>query len=433
MSPEGLFTARDGQNLNAIDGHFGAVLGIYREHLLSNDDTFLESVWETTRKGMDYAITTYDKDEDGMLSGSYHNTLDCNLSGTSPWIGSLYIAALEASARMGEIVGDAKAGRRYAALAQTARVKQDAELWNEELSYYTEKTENLPGTRVIGDAVSIDMVLGQWWANQLGLGQIYPTERTKAGLKKIHEKNKFTDVHGTYPTRFRDFLGKGDTGWQMFAHPGAVPGNMIAYHDEVMSGFEYTAAVAMIQSGLVNEGLEIIKAIHDRYDGRLRAQGEVHMDNGSTVFGCGSPVGEDECGDFYGRAMSSWSALLALQGFQYDGPRGSITFKPVWQPENHVSFFTAAEGWGVFRQQRAAGVQSQRIELNYGRLKIRELVFGLPATKADATASVKIGDRAVPGKPRSTAAKSALPWINPSNSKPAKPSLPRSSNPATTP
>ena len=69
--------------------------------------------------------------------------------------------------------------------------------------------------------------------NQLGLGQIYPPERTKAGLGKIHETNRFTDVEGVYAARFRDFLGKGDTGWRMFVHPGAVPGNTILYDNEV--------------------------------------------------------------------------------------------------------------------------------------------------------------------------------------------------------
>jgi len=398
LSPEGLFPARDGDKFNAMDGHFGTILGIYREHLLSTDDSFLKGVWAKTRKAMDYAIATHDKDQDGMLSGSYGTTLDCAISGTSPWIGSLYIAALEASARMAATVGDDGAARRYTALYQTARVKQDAELWDEKLGYYKEKTENLPGAHVMGDGLSIDMLLGQWWANQVGLGQIYPAERTRAALKKIYEQNRFTDGQGLYPTKFRDFLGKGDTGWQMFHYPGPVPANTVLYYDEVMSGFEYGAAAAMIQYGLVTEGLDIIKAIHDRYDGRLRAQGEVHMAPMSTVFGCGSPVGEDECGDFYGRAMSSWSALLALQGFQYDGPQESITFKPIWQPEDHTSFFTAAEGWGVFVQSRKDGIQTERLELKHGQLELRELVFEVPAAKTDAKATVKAGGRPLAAK-----------------------------------
>jgi hypothetical protein len=167
------------------------------------------------------------------------------------------------------------------------------------------------------------------------------------------------------------------------------------YYNEVMSGFEYSLAATMLQHGLLPEGLAIVKAIHDRYDGRLRARGEVHMASNSTVFGCGSPIGEDECGDFYGRALSSWSVLLALQGFQYNGPAESISFKPVWHPENHVSFFTGAEGWGVFSQGRKAGVQTDQIELRYGRLKLRELVLELPAGMAAGKVTVQVGKKAV--------------------------------------
>jgi len=87
--------------------------------------------------------------------------------------------------------------------------------------------------------------------------------------------------------------------------------------------------------------------------------------------------------------------LLALQGFIYDGPKGIIGFKPVWQPEDHVSFFTGAEGWGVFRQKRVAGSQIMRIELNYGCLTLRELVFELPAGMAVRTVSVAVGNQQV--------------------------------------
>lgn len=46
----------------------------------------------------------------------------------------------------------------------------------------------------------------------------------------------------------------------------------------------------------------------------------------STVFGCGSPVGEDECGDFYGRAMSSWSEL-GLRELVFEVPAAQVSAK----------------------------------------------------------------------------------------------------------
>lgn len=374
---DGLLPARQGQPLNAFDGHFGSILGVYREHLLSENDQFLRAAWPRTRKAMDFAISNYDDNQDGMLSGSYHNTLDCNVSGTSPWIGSLYMATLKACEQMAGILGEEEAATNYLKIWTVGRENQNEQLWSESLGYYIEKTENLPNTLIMAEAVSLDMFLGQWWANQLNLGQIYPVERTRAGLAKIYTTNRYTDTGEGYTPMFRDFLGKGDTGWQMFMHRGEVPENSIFYYSEVMSGFEYAAAATMLQNGMIEEGLDMVKTISERYDGRFRSEGEVHMANNSCVFGTGSPFGEDECGDYYVRPLSSWSVLLALQGFIYDGPAQTIGFKPVWQPEDHASFFSASEGWGLFSQNRETSSQNSELELKYGSLSLKRLVLAV--------------------------------------------------------
>jgi len=313
-----------------------------------------------------------------MLSGSYHNTLDCNVSGNSPWVGSLYLAALKACSKMADVVGEPKSGEYYESLFKKGKGIQNKELWDEELGCYVEKTQNIPNTLNMNQGISIDMFLGQWWANQLGLGEIYPTDRICRGLFAIYKQNKFTDTTGHYEAHFRDFLGKGDTGWVMCAYPKGVPEKRVHYYDEIMSGFEYSFATTLIQYGFQKEGLSVIHEIYKRYDGRLRAENEVHMANNSTVYGTGSPVGEDECGDFYGRAMSSWSSLLALQGFQYDGPSHSISFKPRWQPHDHQSFFSTSQAWGLFTQKQEKESQTICLEVHYGELSLSKFHFEVP-------------------------------------------------------
>jgi hypothetical protein len=228
------------------------------------------------------------------------------------------------------------------------------------------------------------------------LGQIYRQDRTRASLLKIYSTNKFTDTGSGYVAAFRDFLGTGDTGWQMFRHPVEVPENTILYYNEVMSGFEYAAAATMLQYGMVNEGINMVNSIANRYDGRLRAAGEVHMASNSTVFGCGSPFGEDECGDFYGRALSSWSVLLAMQGFIYDGPKQTIGFKPVWQPENHKSFFSASSGWGLFTQTQNRNAQTSQIAVKYGSVDVKNIVLSIPADKEVIDIAVQINGKKLP-------------------------------------
>jgi uncharacterized protein (DUF608 family) len=394
--PNGLLADRDGGKLDAMDGHFGTILSVYREHLLSENNDYLKSAWPRTRKAMDYAIERLDPDRDGMFSGSYHNTLDCNSSGTSPWIGSLYIAALKACGKMATLMGESERAASYQKLAGTAIQTQNAQLWNDQLGYYVEKPENLPGTRIMGDAVGIDMFLGQWWANQLDLGQLYPVDRTRAGLAKMFSTNRITDPGKGYPRAYRDFLGTGDTGWRMFVHPGAIPKNSILYDCEVMSGFEHAAAATMMHYGMIQEGMEIIKEISKRYDGRHRGKGQVSVASNATVDGSGSPFGEDECGKYYARAMSSWSVLLALQGFSYDGPLQRIGFQPVWRPVDHASFFSVAKGWGLFTQTRRDAVQESAIQLKYGTLEIKFITLAIPEGAKASEARVTLDGKNLP-------------------------------------
>jgi len=79
-----------------------------------------------------------------------------------------------------------------------------------------------------------------------------------------------------------------------------------------MTGFEYTAAVGMLYEGQTTYGLKCIENIRDRYNRRKR-----------------SPFDEAECGHHYGRAMASWSALLALSGFHYSGITKEMKFGDV--------------------------------------------------------------------------------------------------------
>src|SRR3954452_10134339 len=94
------------------------------------------------------------------------------------------------------------------------------------------------------------------------------------------------------------------------------------YVDEVWSGQEYATAATLIQRGLVDEGVRMVKAVSDRYDGRLRTK--MALLNCGAGDGGGNPFGDDECGKRYARAMSSWSVLLALEGFRYDAAAQTI-------------------------------------------------------------------------------------------------------------
>ncbi len=397
QNAEGLLPSRDGEMSNALDGHLGTILGIYRDHLLTDDNEWLNTVWLKTKKAMDYVISKYDADKNGTFEGSYANTLDGATSGINPVIGGMYIAALNATAKMAESMKDLSSRDVYNSIAGTAKTTIGTLLWDDTLKYFVERTQNLPNTSSFANGSYIGMFDGQWWANMLDLGQIYPLDKTIISLSQIYSRNKVTDIDGQYSTLFRDFLGTGDTGWIMSKFPSVMPKNPVLYHSEVMSGFEYAFAATMLQYGMINEGLDVVNNIAKRYDGRFRAAGkEVYAGSNAAVFGTGSPFGEDECGDFYGRALSSWSVLLSLQGFSYDGPNKLLKFIPKWKPDNHVSFFSSSAGYGLLSQTQTATNQISKIEVKSGVTKIKTIVLTVPNRKAAQHVVVKLDGAVLP-------------------------------------
>jgi len=374
----------------ACDGQFGEVLAAYREHLCSVDRRWLDENWPRVRKAMDYVIAAWDRDEDGVLAGAQHNTLDWEVGGSTSWLGSLYLAALAASEKMAELPGDSAVARRYHRIRKSGAAKQNETLWNSE--YFIQIPDPVP-QKDYNDGCHIDQVLGEWWASQLGLDRHYPEDHLRSALRSLLKYNFQTDFAGI-PQKPRKFVSEGDAGMQMITWPKAPrPYNHTLYADEAMSGFEYAAAATMIQSGMLKEGFAVVKAVSDRYDGRLRT-GLTESQWASWGYS-GNPFGDDECGKFYARAMSVWSVLLACQGCIYDGPAGTLGFKPVWQPEDHASFFTSADGWGSFVQKRRHDRQTDCVELKCGSLRVGKLIFELPNSAKLADASVTVASKKV--------------------------------------
>lgn len=386
---DGAIPHRQPDSFPAFDGQCGAILNSYREHLLSPDCQWLEEHWPAIRSAMDYVIKRWDPDRDGLLAGPQWNTLDGELGGNSSWLGSLYLAALAAAEKMALIAGDASSAEKYLAIRKLGSTKQDKLLFNGR--YYIQVPDATPHEDY-GEGCAIDQVLGQWWANQLDLGWVYPPEHVKTALQSLFLWNFRGRMEGL-PQLPRKFVADDDGGMQMFVWPEGTkpPVPTIRYASEVMTGFEYAAAAAMIHSGLLREGLTICRAIALRYDGRKR----VDLCGGNWGYS-GNPFGDDECGKFYARAMSVWSVLLACQGFVYDGPEERIGFLPVWQPEDHKSFFTAAEGWGLYSQTCNGQQQIHRIEIRFGQLRLKTFTGATPSGTLPKTVRCNLDNREIP-------------------------------------
>jgi len=375
----------------AFDGQCGEILSCYREHLNHSDTTtWLSNKWPKIKKAMDYTINRWDKDQDGLLNGLKHNTLDAQLSGCDGWLGSMYIVTLRAAEQMALYVNDNKSAKSYQQIHTAASVIQNTSLFNGE--YYVQKPDSLGGENYL-TACHSDQVLGQWWSHQLDLGWLYPQENIKSALQAVYKYNYKTSFNEiTYDTVDlpRRFVRNDQSGLIMTTWPNGDrldPENQIAkansgkwkglrFANEVWPGVEYSTAANMIYSGLNEEGFSIVKSVYNRYNGELSE----HMSNRMWGY-TGNPFGDDECGKFYSRSLSSWSLLLAAQGFSYNGPENRIGFAPNWQPEDHVSFFTTAKSWGNFYQKQEEMLQTNMIRVRYGTLNLKQLKLKIPPNK----------------------------------------------------
>ena len=392
---DGFLTNRDGAMQEAIDGMCGEILSAYREHLLSNSRDWIDANWKYVIKTMDFVIQRWDADEDGVLSGRQHNTLDTELTGCSSWLGSLYLSALSASEKIAELENKPDLAQKYRDIRISGSQKQNDRLWNGE--YYIQIPQsNLKGHNYI-TGCSIDQVLGEWWAVQVGLVGHYPRERIQSALSALLRYNFRCNFVGIVQ-KPRKFVADNDAGMQMICWPNEWdrPARPLFYADEVMTGFEYAAAATMVQSGMLKKGYMVVKAIYDRYDGRLR-EGLTASETSSWGYS-GNPFGDDECGKFYGRAMSVWSLLLASQGYYYNGPEKVIGFDPQWQPADHTSFFTSADGWGLFEQKQNAEFQSDVITIAWGKLDVAEIHLTVDQGREVGSFTIEADGKSIAGK-----------------------------------
>ena len=367
MKEGGRFAYRQPNGSNSFDGQCGEILATYREHLLSKDNAWLKRQYPKTKLAMGYVINTWDKDQDGWLQGAKHTTYDCSLSGNPSFLTSLYMAALKASVQMANLCNDGASASQWDAILNRAQKIQNERLWNGE--YYTQAIDSLKPNSDYGNGCLSDQLLGQWWADQIGLGDLFPAYRIKEAFQSIFKYN-FRGVLKDHRQDPREFAKPDEPGLIVCTWPyNDRPKQHIAYPDEVWTSQEYNLAANLFRRQEPVKALTLLWAGNKRYDGVLKKDYRGPWGN----FGfTGNPFGDDECGQFYSRSLCNWSILLALQGFSCDAPAGKLAFHPNWQPENHTSFFSSAEGWGNYSQVVCGKKQVNQLTCKYGHLLLNE-------------------------------------------------------------
>jgi len=371
MQPDGAIHFRgEFNNIPAIDAQAGAILRALREHEMSADNSFLLRNWPRIQKATEWLMAK-DADRDGLIKGNQHNTLDTDWYGPVAWLSGLYLAALLAAEAMAKEAGDPAFATRCRKLFTTGQKNLVTQLFDNDYFMNKVDAKHLDAINS-GTGCEIDQVMGQSWAFQVGLPRVLPEPETRTALRSLWRYNFTPDV-GPYRKHYpagRWYAMPGEAGLLMCSFPrtdwdyaqakGKGPDWAAGYFDECMNGFEYQVAGHMLWEGMITEGLAITRAVHDRYQASRR-----------------NPWNEIECGDHYVRSMASYGVYLAACGFEYHGPNGHLGFAPRLTPENFQAAFTAAEGWGSYRQSRQPGSQTHAIEMKLGQLELNSLACEL--------------------------------------------------------
>src|SRR5579884_69314 len=366
----------------AADGQMGTIMKAYREWLQSGDKAFLESLWPGIERALEFAWQpeSWDADQDGVMEGQQHNTYDIEFYGPNTMCGLFYLGALRAAEEMATVLGHKEKAAKYRDVFEKGSKKYSELLWNGEFfkqivnvdlwderhgpksmakrpDYICYDTE--PRYQYGPGCIS-DMLLGQWFAMNMGLGYLLPAEQVKSAISAIFKYNWKADL-SAHATVQRVYALNDEAGLLLCSWPkGGRPQYPFPYADEVWTGIEYQVAAHLMHEGLVDEGLAIVKGVRDRYEGAKR-----------------NPWDEVECGHHYARAMSSWSLIVALSGYHYDASRQHLAFAPKISQDDLRSFFSAGSGWGTFSQKREIGNYTARIELVWGQLALQTVKLPL--------------------------------------------------------
>jgi hypothetical protein len=222
----------------------------------------------------------------------------------------------------------------------------------------------------LGPGCLVDQLVGQYMAHVCGLGYILDAQKVKTTLKSILKYN-YRENFSDHFNCMRSYVLGDEAALLMASYPYERPENPFPYFTEVMTGFEYTAAVGMIYEGMEAEGLKCIRSVRARYDGRKR-----------------SPFDEAECGHHYARAMASWAAVLALSGFQYSGVDNSMRFAT----REGKLFWSNGSAWGLCEITRKRKTWSANLSVLSGELVLREFGLGEEWIYLSETVRLKTGD-----------------------------------------
>ncbi len=360
---------------SAADGQLGGIMKVYREWRVSGDSNWMKKIFPMVQKSMDYSIATWDPRHAGVIEEPHHNTYDIEFWGPDGMHTSFYVGALQAIIAMGKFIG--KDVTTYQQLHSNAKKMMETVLYDGEFFIQQIKVDGLnaknPATEQsfggeyskeakgllqkegpkyqYGKGCLSDGILGAWIGRMCGLEDTIDASQITSHLKAVHKYNLKENL-SEHANPQRPAYAMGDEGGLLLCTwpKGGKLSLPFVYSDEVWTGIEHQVASHLMLMGHVKEGLEILRASRNRYDGRIR-----------------NPFNEYECGHWYARALSSYGYLQALTGVRYDAVDKTIFIDS--KAGDFTTFIATETGFGTVTLK--AGKPA--VNVVYGKIDVEKI------------------------------------------------------------
>jgi uncharacterized protein (DUF608 family) len=361
----------------ASDGQLGGMMKVYREWRISGDTKWMQMLYPKVKQSLDYCIEIWDPKHQGVLEEPHHNTYDIEFWGPDGMCTSFYLGALAATIEMGTVAGDDVSN--YKTLLKKGKNALENDLYNGEYFIQKIRVEGLKATDPVeaskiginmsyspeaiellqkegpkyqyGNGCLSDGILGTWIGKMAGLEDFVDVEKVTSHLNAVYQYNLKTDL-SNHVNPQRPTYGMGNDGGLLLCSwpKGDALTLPFVYSNEVWTGIEYQVASHLMTMGEVEKGLEIVREVRKRYDGKTR-----------------NPFNEYECGHWYARAMASYGLLQGLTGVRYDAVDQKLYIDS--QVGDFISFLSTEFGFGTVELKGGEA----KLDVVFGEIPVKEI------------------------------------------------------------
>jgi len=339
---------------------------VLRDYFLTNDTAYLNEMWPSVKKAIDYVLAGKDKNKDLMpeMNGIMCSYDNFPMYGLSSYIQSQWVCSLSAAAIAAVKMGDKAAKKKYTAIAQSGSTLMDKYLWNGKYFRLSNDYDSTTGNKGADEGCLTDQIIGQWIAHQCGLPYLFKKENVKTALENIMDLS------------YKPDFGLRNCSWPQY--PGIFPIQetdlWVDQANTCWTGVELAFASFLIYEGLVKEGYDVIRTVDNRY-----RKANLYFDH-------------QEFGGHYFRPMAAWGIINAILGLEINC--GTYTFDPKLTQDSFTLFF--AFPGGTAHYIKSAG--NIEIKVLSGEWKYNKLVLrntGMHSATASDKKSVTEGNSIV--------------------------------------